>query len=97
MSDVPPQKPETRAETSYQFACLMFDANDNVGMADMIDAPRKAVAMQRAMSLIRIFPDFVGFQLWSHGTKIAEYFPRRHEAAGKLVTGPIAPPGRNVR
>lgn len=80
--------PPSGSPDDLHFACLFFGGNDEVRWTEIIRATRKAVAMQRAMSEMRTSPGCVGFQLWHDGSKIAEYFPSRHAAAGRLVTGP---------
>ena len=71
------------------FACLLFDAGDTVRDAEILFAPKKAVAMQRAMSRMHTREGVVGFQLWQDGVKVAEFFPERHRAASRMVGGPV--------
>ena len=71
------------------FACLLFDADDAVRAAEIFLAPKKAVAMQRAMSHLHTQQGLVGFQLWQDGSKVAEFFPERHRAASRMVGGPV--------
>ena len=93
MSDVSEFFPEaeSRREDRQQqhFACLLFDDEDRVITAEIIVTARRAVAMQRAMSLARTSDKVVGFQLWHDGHKVAEYFSTRHAAAGRMVSGPL--------
>jgi hypothetical protein len=74
------------------FACLLFDAADEVRDAEILTAPKKAVPMQRAMSRMHTRDGVVGFQLWKDGLKVAEFFPERHRAASRMVSGPIIGP-----
>ena len=83
-------KPAHDSAATRSFACLLFNAADTVGEAEILFAPRKAVAMQRAMSHMHTREGVVGFQLWQDGFKVAEFFPERHRAAGRMVSGPVA-------
>ncbi len=80
---------ETLSHREQNYACLLFDADDAVRAAEMFSAPKKAVAMQRAMSHMNTSAGVVGFQLWQDGSKVAEFFPERHKAAGRMVGGPV--------
>ncbi len=57
-----------------EFACLFFDADDCVCVADVVDAPIKRIAIKRATELMQARPGVVGFQVWSVGAKVAEHF-----------------------
>lgn len=80
---------ENLSAHEQNYACLLFDADDAVHAAEMFSAPKKAVAMQRAMSHMNTRAGVVGFQLWQDGAKVAEFFPERHRAAGRMVGGPV--------
>src|SRR3954468_4801224 len=89
-SELLPEKSFPREDRpERQFACLIFDDEDRVIAAEIIVSARRAVAMQRAMSLARTSNNVVGFQLWHGGHKVAEYFATRHAAAGRMVSGPM--------
>ncbi len=85
----PPRTPDP-PNGDQDFACLLFDADDAVRAAEIFRAPKKAVAMQRAMSRMHTHREIVGFQLWQDGAKVAEFFPERHRAASRMVGGPLA-------
>ena len=93
MSDVSEIDLEARSSRDLQpprqFACLIFDDEDRAIAAEMIITSRRAVAMQRAMSLARVSEKAAGFQLWTDGKKVAEYFESRHAAASRMVSGPV--------
>ena len=64
-----------------EFACLFFDADDCVCVADVVSAHVKRVAIERATELMAGAPDVVGFQIWSGGLKVAERFIPRADRA----------------